>query len=169
MGQNKALLEVGGMAMARRISMVVGAAGCHPVVAVGGEPAQSDQLGLAWVADEHPGEGPLGGVITALQWNPGDAVLVVACDLPLLTEGVVGELLAMARQHPAADVVIARAGRPQPLCAVWRPAALPALVAAFESGERAMHRMVERLEAQYVDVAELALTNVNEPGDVPLL
>jgi molybdopterin-guanine dinucleotide biosynthesis protein A len=169
MGQNKALLEVGGMPMARRISMAIGAAGCSPLVAVGGEPAQSEQIGLEWVADEYPGEGPLGAVITALRWNPSDAVLVVACDLPLLTEHVVVELLTMARRHPAADVVIARAGRPQPLCAVWRPASLPAVVAAFESGERAMHRMVERLEARYVDVAEAALTNVNEPDDVPLL
>jgi molybdenum cofactor guanylyltransferase len=169
MGQNKALLEVGGMPMARRISMAVSSAGCHPLVAVGGTRVHSEQVGLEWVADDYPGEGPLGGVITALQWSPSDAVLVVACDLPLLTEHVIVELLTMARLHPAADVVMARAARPQPLCAVWRHSSLPALVEAFESGERAMHRVVERLEARYVDVVEAALTNVNEPDDVPIV
>ena len=41
----------------------------------------STRHGLAVIGDDHPGEGPLGGILTAFGWSPCPVVVVVACDL----------------------------------------------------------------------------------------
>ena len=79
MGQPKALIRVDGSAMVDRVGAVLSAAGCSRVVAVG----PTDLAGqLEHVADLYPGDGPLGGVLTAMSAS-GSAplVCVVACDL----------------------------------------------------------------------------------------
>jgi len=62
--------------------------------------------------------------------------------------------------------VHATTSRAEPLCALWRPSALPALEAAFESGERAMHRAIGVVRSHPCAVDGAALVNVNEPSDL---
>lgn len=56
-------------------------AGVDPVVSVGGD---SGALAVPNLADRYPGEGPLGGVATALSYARRGWVLVVPCDHPHL-------------------------------------------------------------------------------------
>jgi molybdopterin-guanine dinucleotide biosynthesis protein A len=93
MGRDKALVLVDGVAMSARVRAALLGGGCSPVVAIGGRPAALGPLGFEVVPDEFPGEGPLGGVITALTHQPtAHAVLVAACDLPQLSATTVQAL-----------------------------------------------------------------------------
>ncbi|HLM64354.1 MAG TPA: molybdenum cofactor guanylyltransferase [Acidimicrobiales bacterium] len=67
MGQDKAFLVVEGEAMVVRVARALRGAGAGEVVAVGGDAAGLRGLGLAHLPDDHPGDGPLGGVLTALR------------------------------------------------------------------------------------------------------
>jgi len=167
MGRDKALIEVDGDAMARRVARALAAGGCRPVVAVGGDAAALGALELAVVADRFPGDGPLGGVITALeQFREAQAVVVAACDLPHLTAATVTALTrALAADGRAAVAVAVVAGR-QGLCAAWRPSAADALVAEFASGERRLGTATGRLRVVEVAVPAGELVNVNTPGDL---
>ncbi len=165
MGRPKALVEVAGAPMARRVAAALVAAGCGSVVLVGGEAGELGGLGLPLVPDRHPGAGPLGGVITALESAPGE-VVVVACDLPYLTGDVLLTIVRAAAADPAADVAVARTNVVEPGCALWRPTALPVALEAFESGERAVHRVLRRLRAIEVAVPAAALRNINTPDDL---
>ena len=79
MGEPKALIRVDGSAMVDRLGAVLRAAGCSRVVAVG--PTQLAGQ-LEHVDDLYPGDGPLGGVLTALSASGSTPlVCVVACDL----------------------------------------------------------------------------------------
>ena len=83
MGTDKALLELDGAVLARRVADALVTAGCAPVVAIGGDAGRLTAHGLAVVADRHPGEGPLGAIITALEHAEPlevDVVVVLACD-----------------------------------------------------------------------------------------
>ena len=168
MGRDKALLEVAGVVMARRVADVIRARGCGPVVAIGGDAAGLAAVGLVSITDRWPGEGPLGGILTALEWASVDSptcVLVVATDLPWLDAATVGALIAHLGRTDV-DVVAARSDRLEPLCALWWPSAVATLAGRFAGGERAVHRAITALRCHEVTVAPRALTNVNTPGDL---
>jgi molybdopterin-guanine dinucleotide biosynthesis protein A len=67
MGRDKAFVVVDGEPMVVRVARALRGAGADEVVAVGGDEARLSALGLAHLPDDHPGEGPLGGVLTALR------------------------------------------------------------------------------------------------------
>lgn len=165
MGADKALVPWDGVPMAARVAAALREAGCDPVVAVGGDPAALAEVGLTVVADGWPGEGPLGGVITALRHFAGRDVMVVSCDLPLLRAATVTTVLAALRGHQAA---VAQTDRPEPLCAAWSPAALPGLQQAFERGERRLREVASTLSVARPSVNRQDLRNVNTPRDLGL-
>jgi molybdenum cofactor guanylyltransferase len=161
MGTDKAMLQVAGIAMARRVADALAAAGCSPVVSIGGNEADLDGIGLEYVDDEFPGEGPLGGVLTAL--SVSSPVVVAACDLAGLGAATVRSLIDALGDH---DAAVAFSDRAEPLCAIWSEGAAPVLRARFDAGERAMHRAIEGLDIAWVTVVPAELRNVNTPDDL---
>jgi len=169
MGRDKAFVEYDGIAMAVRVAATLSAAGCGAVVAIGGDAGALHAAGLIRIEDQFPGEGPLGGVITALCHFPdAPAVMVVACDLPLLTPATVRTVLARLDDADQ-DVMVSMAhtGRAEPMCAAWRPMAAAALVSAMSAGERRLLVAAELVGAVHAVVPVGDLTNVNTPGDLP--
>lgn len=178
MGRPKALVAVDGVPMASRAASAVVCAGvaADAVVLVGGDPAWAEALDLRWVPDRWPGEGPLGGIATALLDAPAAAgsdldavVVVVACDQPWLTGPALDPLVRalMADPRAGAAAALAPGGRRQPFPSVWRSSVGTALAALVAAGER-------RADAAYgttavVDVAMAAevLGDVDRPGDLP--
>ena len=166
MGRDKATMPVDGVAMARRVADALIAAGCDPVVAIGGDVERLAVLGMLVEPDRWPGEGPLGAIVAALTAATGP-VLVAACDLPWLDASTVIALIDAAVAHPDVDVVHASSPRVEPLCAVWFPSARPVLAAAFAAGERAVHRAMAPLAAHACLVDAAAVANINRPEDLP--
>jgi molybdopterin-guanine dinucleotide biosynthesis protein A len=164
MGRPKAFVEVDGTAMARRVADTLAEAGCRPVVAIGGDAEAMARLGIATVSDAHPGEGPLGAIITALEHAAPCPVLVAACDLPWLDVATVAALIA-ARSDDV-DVVAATTDRIEPLVSLWSPSALEHVRSAFAAGDRAVHIVLEGLRVETIEVAPSALRNVNRPDDL---
>lgn len=118
-----------------------------------------------------PGCGPLGGLHTALARTRGDAVLLLACDMPYVTSGFVAYLLALADQ---ADVVVPRtAAGYHPLCAVYTRACGDAVAQQLAERRLNMTDLVDRLRARVVNVDEIGgfgdcdrlLANVNTPAE----
>jgi len=144
-------------------------AGASAVVVVGGDQAAVEQLGLTWVADEHPGDGPLGGIVTALHRTTQDLVVVVACDMPGFAPEVPEALVSAAAASPDAGVSVAVIGeRDQPLTACWRRrSALPVLEGAFADGVRAPRHLLDELAAvRVLDLEPRLLADVDSPEDL---
>ncbi len=167
MGRDKAFVEVDGVAMGARMVATLRAAGCEPVVFVGGDQDGLAALGADVVSDSAPGEGPLAGVVTALEASAGVAglVVVVSCDLPFLQVDDVTRLIRRA-ETTTADVVLARADRTQPLCAVWATVATERVRDAFDRGVRSMHGVLEELAVDEVRLPVGSLRNINTLGDL---
>ena len=169
MGRTKALVEIDGVPMAAMVAASLRAAGCVRVVAVGGDPGELAALDLPVLPDDHPGEGPLTGLATAMrvfEMHGLADLLVVACDLPFVGPADLGRLVQAAREHPDVDVAVARTGHREPACAVWRPSSRSAVGVAFDAGERAVHRVLDSLVVVEVPVSASALRNINTPDDV---
>lgn len=168
MGRDKALVEVGGRPLAAGVASALREAGAGEVFSVGGDVVALRALGLQALADDHPGEGPLGGLLCALRhaWHP--VVVVLACDLVAPRPEAVRLVVAAlhAGQELACAVPVVN-GRPEALHGAWRRSALPELEALFERGERAMHRAVAAVAGSEVHGVEVhALADVDTPADI---
>lgn len=165
MGAPKPLVAWHGTAMARLVATALSGAGCDPVRCIGGDATELAPLGLDVVPDLMPGEGPLGGVLTALRSSSRDAVVVVSCDLPRLGAHTVGALLSTWRAG-SSHVVAAFTDRAQPLCAVWSASAEPVVASSLDRGERSIRAVLPLLDVSFVTVAAEDLVNVNTPADL---
>ena len=159
MGRDKARLPFKGGALAEAVAREV-------EKAVGGVTLVG-HADLGGIADWYPGEGPLGGILTALHHTSADWNLIVACDMPEISAEFLKRLAAEAERSSAAVVLPCGAGgRPEPLCAAYHRRSLPGLEAAFERGIRKVARACEGLAVRRLDVAEVAIfQNVNTPED----
>lgn len=124
MGQDKALLRLGGMTLVERCVRKL-AAVCDEVAIAGGEPELQHFARV--VTDRAPGCGPLGGIVAALEQSCREWNLFLPVDAPFVPVTCLPKLLRAAAEG-CGDAVIARAeGRLQPLCGVYSRKMLPRL------------------------------------------
>ncbi|CAB4606467.1 unannotated protein [freshwater metagenome] len=164
MGTDKALYEVEGSAMALRVAAAATAAGAKEVLLIGGTQARAKKLSGTWKKDLYPGEGPLGGVITALKASSHDSVVVLSCDMPFLTDAVISSLV---RGLSDAQATVGRTDRLNWLCAAWsKQECLKTLESVWKRKERAVHRAAVLLDVAEVPVPAVAVRNINSPADL---
>ena len=164
MGRDKALIEIDGVPMAERVARVLEAAGCDPVIFIGGDPALAE-LGRRQVPDRYPGDGPVGGVVTALYALPdAHAVLVTACDLPDLTVDAVAAV--MGTEPERTEIRVANAARMEPALACWPTFRRSQIENDLRSGRRALHSVSEACGGVHVDGDIATVRNVNRPDDL---
>ena len=167
MGRDKALVAVGGVAMARRVADTLHGAGARSVMAVGGDLDGLRALGLDARADPRQGDGPLGGLVTALELALDPVVAVLATDLAWVTPDVVVALVERLSTDVAADAAAALSDRREPLCAAWRvDPCLDELAAAHLAGVRSVLGAMDRLAVVDVAVDPERLRNANHPEDL---
>lgn len=168
MGREKALVEVDGVAMADRVIAAVRGAGVDSVVVYGGDTDVLSGLTARVVADVHPGEGPVGGVLGALKHFEATAthVLVLACDLARMDSTTLRSLIDEATGDGHSRVWVAATDRLEPMCALWAMSALEEIEDAFAAGQRTMHRVISELPHVAVTVPDDALRNMNTPDDI---
>ncbi len=87
------------------------------------------------IVDEDVFKGPFNGILSAHNKYPDVAWLVLACDLPLIDEKSLRELIE-ARKGSADATAFAQKENPlpEPLCAIWEPQALTGTVSYLEQG-----------------------------------
>lgn len=166
MGVDKATFEVEGVAMAQRVAIAAREAGADEVLVVGGTQARAKGIDGTWKKDAFPGEGPLGGVITALKSARNDCVVVLSCDMPFLTASVITSLV---RALPDAQAAVGRTDRLNWTCSAWsRDECLATLQSVWKRNERAVHRAAVLLDVIEVPVPAVAVRNINTPTDLEI-
>jgi molybdopterin-guanine dinucleotide biosynthesis protein A len=164
MGQDKGLLPFRGGTLVEAVARAVEAAAGPPAL-VGGGPHYGN-LGYRILPDLHPGAGPLGGILSALQNSTADWNLIVACDMPGLTPEFLRKLMDTAEASGGDALVPASPRGPEPLCAVYHRRARPPLHAAFERGVRQIAAALEEVRTVHFPVPELSpFQNVNTPEE----
>jgi molybdopterin-guanine dinucleotide biosynthesis protein A len=175
-GRDKSLLEFDGQTALRRAFDLVGEVAGNVQVVARSESYQDLQMPI--LADRWPGEGPLGGIITALRATEGNQPskawnLIVSCDMPFLTPQWLATLCLAARAS-GAEVVVPRSDHGlEPLCACWRTSATASLQSAFDEGVRKVTEAMKRLRMEILDgthwkrfdSAGQLFSNINTPQD----
>lgn len=161
MGRDKALLPYHGGPLAGFVARLVAqAAGSAALV---GSAQRHGMLGYPVIEDRYPGQGPLGGIVTALESTAADWNLIVACDMPRLSVPFLTSLLDAAAQSEAGALVPAGPqGLLEPLCAVYHRRALAGLAAAFHGGTRKIATALESVRVTVLPVTEIThFQNIN--------
>jgi len=175
-GFDKARAELNGQTMlARMCGLVKEATGSVSVVAGSGRYAE---FGERIVEDHWPGEGPLGGIITALmdahaQNHQHRWCLIVGCDMPFLTREWLTYLRDRTLTSSAAVVTPRSANGLEPLCSCWQTSATGKLQYAFEDGIRKVTEAMKRVSMEVVDEGDWAqfdksgrlFWNMNTPAE----
>ena len=119
------------------------------------------------IVDSVAGEGPIAGIRSAFGAHPNVAWLVLACDLPFLSDAALATL--MRERDPAALATAYRSahdGLPEPLCAIWEPLAAAKLAEYQAAGGHCPRKFLIRHGAHLLDLPDPgALDNVNTPEE----
>jgi molybdenum cofactor guanylyltransferase len=182
-GTDKALVKLAGKTMLQHTGELLNSV-CKQVSVIA-PPEKYANLSWPIIADRWPGQGPLGGILTALlRANEptfshesrnlhGSHSLITSCDMPFLTS----EFLAFLGEHASrssAQVVVPQSrGALEPLCACWRSDAVSAVQRAFDSGIRKVTDAMKHLSMEVLDESawkrfdthNRLFWNMNTPAD----
>ncbi len=128
---------------------------CAETVVVSGRPVPVD--GVEVVPDRVSGCGPLGGLDTAVQEAEErglDAVLLLACDLPLMTTRVLGDVAAALDEHPAVAPSL-DGRRIETLCSAWSTTVASAIHSELQAGHLALHDVFARVGGHVLSPDEI--------------
>ena len=133
--------------------------------AAGTGPRGGRRTGPRIVEDGAPGLGPLGGLLAGLKAAVNEACAVVACDIPDVDAAL---LRSLARAAARAEIAVPvdPEGRREPLFAVYRKSAVPAVEALLRSGERSVLPLFDKCRTAAVGLGgSRRLRNLNTPAD----
>ena len=170
MGRDKALLPFNGKPLIARAIDIL-----RPHVdelLIIGDPNKYDGFGPLALADDSPGLGPLGGIVTALRYEWNDRLLILACDMPHVNANFIGHL--KARSDEGFDAVVAQCdGHLEPLAAVYHRSCRAVFSAQLAAGALKLSDAIERVRTCYSQVCpgeegwpDDLFRNINAPSDL---
>jgi len=166
MGRDKALLPCGGHTMLedtlRKVAVVA-----MPVAIIAPRDRYAES-GYPTYPDLRPGCGPLGGLETVLTLDLADWNLVLACDMPGLTNALLAALVERIPATPEESACVAARGPTglEPLCAIYHRSCLAHVRNALDHRRLKARSLLAEFNPIAVDgfPPEL-LANVNTPAE----
>jgi molybdenum cofactor guanylyltransferase len=184
-GTDKALARIAGKTMLQRTGELLE----HVCDEVGILAPAAKYDGMPWkvTEDRWPGEGPLGGILTALHYlrarlkesgtgNTGSAAewaMILGCDLPFLTRDFLMFMRERASRSSAQVVAPESNNGLEPLCACWRADAVTGIQDVFDAGVRKVTQAMKRVRMEVLDEStwkrfdsgNRLFWNMNTPAD----
>ncbi len=174
MGRDKANLrstDHTGTTLLERIVALAYAVSGSPVLIAGRSQPENWRRGPAetlFLPDDVADAGPIGGLLTVLKHAGGKATMVVACDMPSLSQESMEWLLhqpigrygTITRNHDQLE----------PLFALYTPECLTLVETVLQRGKRSLHALIQSGQAGF-QVADAppdvcnTLVNVNTPDE----
>lgn len=115
------------------------------------------------------GQGPLAGILSAMESIEADRYIVLPCDMPFITPDVVGRLLGAHSQDITAVSV---EGKRHPLVSVWQAGTAPSIRRALGEGSRRVMDVQAAHDVRWVegrrlsDTPEKSFKNINTPCEL---
>jgi molybdenum cofactor guanylyltransferase len=170
MGRPKATITIHGLTLIERLAVAVGAGGLGEPIVVGGESSWAGAL--RWAPDLYPGEGPLGGLLSAFHSTTASAVFLLACDLVTPDRTVLAHLAARFREartpNRSVDVLVPVGERREVIHAIYARSIQPCLQKAFEHGTRSLERAIEGANVVELRTSDLPGLSISlQDADTP--
>ena len=189
-GKDKAFVEFNGKTMIERMkALLVGI--CIPEIYLVGDPGKYAALALevACIPDKWPGEGPLGGILTAVihtqtrrrarmaciggESSKPKHNFILSCDMPFLNREWMEEFFLRSMGSRAHVIVPRSENGLEPMCACWRTSARSVTEEQFNRGVRKVTEVFKHLKTEVLDESiwkrfdskNRLFWNMNTPAD----
>jgi len=174
LGRSKALQSIGGKSLIQWVVDRLAILSTEIIIATAhGEAVPcSSAVKIKTVADIYPGKGPLVGIYSGLIASSSSRAIVVGCDTPFLS---VGLLEYMTQNLGESDVALPRIGEMvEPLCAVYSKNCLAPIQELLEQNEPRISELFRMVKVKYVEEDEinsfdpehLSFFNINSQADL---
>lgn len=121
-------------------------------------------------------KGPVGGIASALAAFPGEAVLVLSCDLPFMNVSTLRKLLQERAEAPAGTLMTAyrqaETGHKEALVAIYEPGAAPFFLDCLYADRLKVSRVVPEERQYFIEYGadgSLPFFNINYPADLEVV
>lgn len=169
MHRDKATLAYGGQLQLVRIAELLTKYGLATYLSLRqGQNIPAEGLNLPTIEDKYGEIGPLGGMQSAFFSKPKTPWLIVACDLPFLTQDTLQKLIDERDPEYLATAYRSAHDRlPEPLCAIYEPSSFRETLRFMEEEkEYCPRKILIRINTKLIDlVDQRALDNVNTPEE----
>ena len=168
MGTDKANLLLNGKTLLESSVLKLKEASASSILIIGKALTEEFEIEVTVIKDLWPNEGPLGGILTALQFLEGTElpVVIVACDFPELDTKEITNLVEHAYLNKDSIIVPRVGGINQWMHSCWPTSSTEHLSKSFLGGERAPYRAVAGHEIVVLDrKKESAYFDVDTPED----
>ena len=156
----KGLIQVNQMSLLERTIQLL-TPHCDHVVLLG-SPKGYEEFGLEALPDSYPDTGPLSGLAAALDATNRE-VVIVPCDLPLLTSSILSELLVHCGPVP---VACRGPERTHPLIACY-PKSTRDIIHKFARESGSAHQAIKACKGRWITFgSEAPFANINTPEDL---
>jgi molybdopterin-guanine dinucleotide biosynthesis protein A len=168
MGSDKGKLNYHGKPQREFVADMLESMGIETFISCRNEQTE-DMNGYKTITDSFIDMGPAGAIMSAFLYDPNAAWIALACDLPLLTEGVVQNLIA--QRNPSAIATAYRSpenenGFPEPLIALWEPKSFPELLGFLSQGIMCPRKVLINCDTHLINtLTPEALMNANTLED----
>lgn len=173
MGRDKAFVELGGKTMIERVIERSAELGQSETILITNIPDDYRHLDMPMFTDVLPDKGSLGGIYTALTVAEGPHVLVLACDMPFISTGMLRYMIA--QMDDVSDIVVPRVdGYPQGMHAIYKKTCLRPIREQLDDDRLKIIRFYDKMRVRYLDEADYApfdpegrsFTNLNTPEEL---
>jgi molybdopterin-guanine dinucleotide biosynthesis protein A len=165
-GSDKARALIAGVPLITRVAEAISRAALPVTVVAARQDAYSD-LGLRTIPDIVPGQGPLGGLWTALAHHGGEGwTFVCACDwLGIRPEWIA---LLLAKRRPGAQAVLLATEPAQPLFGLYHASVRDLTEQRVRKGRLAMADFLRAIDVMTIPAPEdwPHAVNLNRPSDL---
>lgn len=120
------------------------------------------------IPDQIQGIGPLGGIYSVFRQTGAQALFVLSCDMPLISNAVLQKLW---QSLPGFQAAVARsAGKNEPLCAAYSCEICPLLEEQIAQKDYKLQHVLQKARTNFVDFSDSTLFfNANSPEDIQKL
>lgn len=168
MGQNKALMKIGGSRVIDRIISEF-APVSEEMLLIANDREVYEDCPVILLEDEaeYKGHGPLAGLLTGLSAAKEGPCLVIACDMPFSSVQLGLELIKELVENKLDAVVPVTNGQMHPLFAAYDAVIVDLVKETLNEGKRSMKALLDQLNVEFlqVDKESAAVWNMNTIED----
>ena len=115
-----------------------------------------------FITDKFFDLGPFGGICSAFMHDPNKAWLVIATDLPFVTEEVINLLLTKRNPSKIATTFKGKSKNfPEPLITIWEPKAYPVLLNYLAQGYSCPRKVLINNDVEIIEIDDAIIQNIN--------